>query len=650
MRTIKGSQMVVRALGLALALSAAMPAAAQTWQATGPDGGSITNLAGSSSVLLADTPDGLFRSTDRAENWQPVPAISQTQSIVISPHDPNLVIATSGRNVSRSLDGGATWSTIDVGTRLYALLFNPIPAQAGELLAIASSTAGYWVSPRLMRSVDNGATWQALTSDASFEPLGMAIDPRDNNYIAVLRDDRVMFSINRGVTWDLLLRHPTSQGPLPSQVLVVPGAVALLWSSGGWVSNLMRYDNFETSVVSIAPGSFYRLFADPLQSGRIWSAAAVEASAEWLDESLDFGETWTRVPSDRNARLQTVLADGTMIGSSAAGVLMSTDAGRHWRVRTRGIRQLKVGALAGHRSNDSLIAITQGGAWVSADRGMTWQESIGIPENGDAFSSVDRHPRDPAIALASIGRQTNGAKAYRTTDGGLSWQALPGDLGLLNAAFSIAYDRADPSRVSATDVGRQLFWSQDGGLHWQQIQSGVAELRTSAAGNSSRLYGLATSGEGYAVLRADRPGEVMAVIDGAPTVSALAVHPSTPHVLMAVAPGSGMVPVYLSIDGGDSWQPRGTLVGFPGTLLAFDACDDRTVYAFIDAGFYRSRDRGLTWSPEALDTTVRGATAIVTRCAGGRSHVAVSSRITGSVRVRSPVATERIATNDFELP
>lgn len=653
MRSIGMSTTTTKVAGLALSLAAATPAFAQqpTWQLTGPEGGFASEVVASSSVMLANTYGGLYRSTDQAANWQRVPAIGYAQSITASPHDPNLVVAASGTSLWRSTDGGTTWDAIAVGTRLNALQFNPIPAHGTELLAIASAEYLWWQSPRLMRSVDGGLSWQSLTADATFQPLGMAVDPRDGSYFAVLRDSRVMFSRDRGANWDVLLRNPSPQMQLPSQVLVVPGVLALLWSSdGGWVSNLLRYDNEDIDHVWGASGDILGLFADPLQSGRIWSAATViDVNEEQLGESLDFGVTWTLVPSDRNARLQAVLADGTMIGSSLAGPLVSTDAGRHWSVRTRGIPLAQINALAGHRSNGSLIAVGKAGPWVSLDRGLTWEAGAGIAETTHISSSVDRHPRDPAIALASVTRTTAGPKVYRTTDGGLNWQPLPSDSGLFNASFlSIVYDRVDPARVSATSTSGQLFWSQDGGLHWQQVQAGVRSLRAATAGYSSRLYGLAGSDLAYTLLRADRSGEAMTPVVTAPAFGALAVHPSAPHVLLATAGGSGMVPVYWSMDGGDSWHTRGNLPGWPAPLLAFDACDDRTVYAFTSATFHRSHDRGLTWTAETLDTTVQGATAIVTSCVGGLSHVVLSSNTTGGVRVRSPVVTERIATNDFE--
>lgn len=143
----------------------------------------------------------------------------------------------------------------------------------------------------------------------------------------------------------------------------------------------------------------------------------------------------------------------------------------------------------------------------------------------------------------------------------------------------------------------------------------------------------------------------MTPITGVPALSALTVHPTASHILLASGEGTATFPVYLSTDGGDSWQTRGHL---PGPLssskpqLAFDACDARAVYAFTNGVFYRSDNLGHTWQAEPLDMLVQGATAIVTGCAGGLSHVALSSNSTGGVRVRSPAAAGRISTNGFE--
>lgn len=644
----------IQPFGLALTLAAALPAVAQvpTWQLTGPEGGSILEIAASSRVMLASTSGGLYRSTDQAANWQRVPAIGSSQSIAASPHDPDVVVVASGTSLWRSVDGGTSWDSVAVGVRLNALQFNPIAAHQAELLAIASDQQEWWRAPRLMRSVDRGSSWQSVASDPAFEPLGFTIDRRDGTYFSLLRDGRLMFSSNRGARWDLLLSNPDTSASYLSPMLIASGGAqtALLWTSnGGWASTVLRYDNLDVSWVWSASGPTRGLFADPQQSHRLWAASTGELGDERLGESLDLGATWTLLPSDHNARLQTVMADGTMIGSSMAGPLISTDAGRHWSVRARGIPLAHVNALAGHRADGSLIAVTKAGAWVSADHGMTWQAGAGIAATTLELSSVGRHPRDPAIALASVYGTSVAPRTYHTADGGLHWQPLAADSGLSNGSLSsIVYDAADPSRISATS-SNQVFWSQDGGQHWQLIQGGVETLRAAADGTSSRLYGLARWNPGYALLRADRSGAVMTAIDTAPMLGALAVHPTAPHVLLATGAGSGPLSVRLSTDGGDSWQPRGELPGDSvNLLLAFDACDARTVYALASGTFLRSHDLGRSWTVEPLDQPVQGASAIDTRCVGGLSHVALSSNLTGGVRVRSPVATDRIATNDLD--
>lgn len=654
MRRIEYIRKAARWIGLALAFAAAMPAAAQapTWQLTGPEGGPTDSVAASRGAIVAGTSEGLYRSTDRAENWARVAATGYVRSMVASPHDPDFLVAAAGDALWRSTDGGVTWTATPVDPRLSELQFNPMPAHADELVAITTDRTGGVETPRLMRSLDRGLTWQLLTDDATFQPLGVLIDPIEGNYFAILKDGRLMLSSNRGISWRLLV-HSLGQMPQSSKMMIMPRVGALLWSSsGGWVSYLLRYDGFDIDHTWTDAGPIAGLFADPLRSGRLWAASTSELFDERLVESLDFGATWKLVPSEHNVRLRAVLEDGTLVGSSMAGPLISTDAGRHWQLRSRGIRLAQVNSVAGHRSDGSLIAIAKGGAWVSTDRGTTWQAGSGIAGAAGMFSSLARHPHDPAIALASVFRTPLPAQTYRTTNGGLHWQPLPPGSGLSSASLqSIVYDPVDSSRVSATSESDRLFWSQDGGLHWQPVQTGIASLLVAAGGSSSRLYGLHSRTSWRGLSRAERPGATMTPITGVPALSALTVHPTASHILLASGEGTATFPVYLSTDGGDSWQTRGHL---PGPLssskpqLAFDACDARAVYAFTNGVFYRSDNLGHTWQAEPLDMLVQGATAIVTGCAGGLSHVALSSNSTGGVRVRSPAAAGRISTNGFE--
>lgn len=641
--------MAVAAIGASLVVATATaPSGAQepSWRLVGPDGGYISLMAGSTNYLLAVAYRGLYRSTDRGENWQRVPSVPPMQSIAVSPHNTNRIVASSQTTIWRSSDGGVTWTSADAGVGLYSLLFNPSAAHPDELLAIGSDTPNWFQEPRLMRSLDGGLSWLPL-GEPAFKPYGVTIDPSRGTYFAVLADDRLIESWDRGASWGSTWMPPSIQMPNPSAMVVMDAEPTVLWTSNGnWVSDMMRYDGISIEPVWRGAASTEGLFRDPLQNGRAWVSIRTELSEFILVESEDAGISWNRVPSNRNARLLAVLSNGMLFGASSAGPMISTNSGRFWTVRSRGIPLAQINAVSSHSAAPaSLIAFTRTGIVVSADAGATWQETSGIPLLEQASSSIGRHPDDPAVALASANNAV-----YRTTDGGLSWQTVPyGGRTLLD----IIYDAADPRRVSARTSGSELIASEDGGATWQTIQSGIRRAVGATATRGSRLYGFQfREGSLHNLLRAERHGVAMTPLENAPTVYALAVQPHADHVLLALGEGStDTMPVFLSTDSGDSWQMRGALPN-PGVenepILIFDACDPNTAYAFVRTVLYRTHDRGLTWQPESIAMPIADAVAHTRACANGQSHLTIGSLYSGGLQVRSPVQVESIATNDFE--
>lgn len=142
--------------------------------------------------------------------------------------------------------------------------------------------------------------------------------------------------------------------------------------------------------------------------------------------------------------------------SDVGGFFRSDDAGLTWRM-LHGSLPPDAGAysprgLSVHPRHADRILVALGSRWgrlkgvfLSEDGGLSWRQTLAAPfeGNGDhrgAGNVVVASPHDPNLVLAG----SLGGGIRRSTDGGLTWTALPPDD---LSPTHIHFDRADSNRV-----------------------------------------------------------------------------------------------------------------------------------------------------------------------------------------------------------
>lgn len=184
------------------------------------------------------------------------------------------------------------------------------------------------------------------------------------------------------------------------------------------------------------------------------------------------------------------------------GVLRSRDGGASWRVTTdwRVTEVLDV-ALDPHVP-DRLWAATAYGLWRSDDAADTWHPAptdadglnarfttAAVPDVAEPgrlvvgteaglFRTASGRmpwtavgPRAPARSVLQSAAEpatwllgTDGAGAWRSTDGGATWTCVTaGDA----VVYAVAIDPADPARMAAAGLGTGVLLSADGGASWE---------------------------------------------------------------------------------------------------------------------------------------------------------------------------------------
>ena len=180
------------------------------------------------------------------------------------------------------------------------------------------------------------------------------------------------------------------------------------------------------------------------------------------------------------------------------------------------------------------------------------------------------------------------------------WTALGPDGG---DARSLVYDPQNPDRIFMGTMAGKLFYSSDGGAHWQRYahlggDDYVLDSVSIDPTDSTRIYaaGWSVNSDTGDLFRSTDSGHTWGPLEGmhGKSVRAIALAPSNPKVIAAVA----LDGVYRSLDGGDNWQ----LISPPHHAeiknlqsVAIDPQNPDVIYAGTWHLPWKTSDGGKTW-------------------------------------------------------
>jgi photosystem II stability/assembly factor-like uncharacterized protein len=189
-------------------------------------------------------------------------------------------------------------------------------------------------------------------------------------------------------------------------------------------------------------------------------------------------------------------ANTIYVSPAGGGVWKTTNGGTSWSMLTDFQRTLSMGAIAIAPSNDNVLYAGTGeannvldsnfgrGILVSTDGGTSWTLRTGpagvFNDRRLTVSKIDVHPTDPNTAYAAVADfGTNGlfgsdTGIYTTTDGGVNWTNVTGAFGLDMATSwsDVLIDPTTPTTVYAAhgwpfgDPSNGVYKSTDSGATW----------------------------------------------------------------------------------------------------------------------------------------------------------------------------------------
>jgi photosystem II stability/assembly factor-like uncharacterized protein len=463
---------------------------------------------------------GLFKSSDGGDHWSEIndanakglpPKPWGRVAIAVAPSKPNVVYANieaeKGRALYRSDDSGATWAKLDSSN---FMVWRPF--YFGNLIVDPKDENKIFKPDLiLLYSTDGGKTFNVVSGGAHGDFHDVWIDPADPSIVIAGDDGGLWRSEDGGNRWKHQMNLPISQfyhvstdssdpyhvyGGLQDNSAWVgdssyPGGVSNsrwenmyggdgFWmfedtadpdyiyaeSQGGDIARIHRYSH---EIRGIKPLPNYGekklrfnwntpIHMSPNEKGTIY------IGSQFLFRSRDHGQSWDRISPD----LTTNDPEKQKQEESGGVTVDNSSAEMHTTIYSIS-ESPKNGQIIWVGTDDGNVQITRDGA-------KTWTNVVGnisgLGKNS-WVSTIEASRFDEATAYGTFDRHTFGDMnpyAYKTTDYGKTWTALPlAASGVRGYAHIIKEDSGDPNLLFlGTEFG--LWISVDGGQHWAQYK------------------------------------------------------------------------------------------------------------------------------------------------------------------------------------
>jgi photosystem II stability/assembly factor-like uncharacterized protein len=420
---------------------------------------------------------GIFRTTDGGKTWEKVLFKDENTGgidVAFDPHNSNILFASlwetrrtpwsltsggPGSGLYRSNDGGSTWKRLEehgLPKGPYGRIGVSVAANSDRVYALIEAHEG-----GLYRSDDSGETWQLVNDSRSYQQrawyyMHVIADPQDPDTVYVLNVDFYK-SADAGRTFNK---------------------------------------------VKVPHGDNHGLWIDPRNSRRM-----IASNDGGVTVSLDGGKTWTRQDNQPTAQFYHVITDtrtpyyvyGAQQDNSTIAIASRSDDGAIGRPDWYAVGGGEAGYIAPYPPDPNIVyAGDYEGLITRFDKRTGQTKNIAVhPELSDGGGAANLEHRFQWTAPIVISPNDPntlyhaGERLFKTTDGGMRWEAISPDLTRNDkskqqaSGGSINIDDTGTEyydtifAVAESSVAKGLIWAgtddglihitRDGGKSWTNV-------------------------------------------------------------------------------------------------------------------------------------------------------------------------------------
>ena len=397
---------------------------------------------------------------------------NQTTYLAVSPANPNTLFAAGSfastsatgqqlNSIIESTNGGSTWTDISAGTNGNGphVGHNAYAFNANGLL-LDGNAGGIW---ELANATIGGIQWTDLNADLEISQInGLALAPNNSdlayassagNGIAEFNDSLTWTELQGGDGGPIALDNSTSPPTLYRVTAFSPGSAAntsfLQQSINGGVSWTSETTGIATATDN--GGAYPPLVLDPTNPFMLL------VGTDHVYESSNHGFTWTPVSFPK-------IGNFSFSGWNSSSPITAL-------------------AIAPSDPNTIYAATADGHIFVThnaqtATGNVTWTQidvTIGTTYIGGPETQFLVDPTDPNTVYtvrAAFNSGTNAGHVFESTNGGMTWQDLSGNLPNL-PTWSIAIDTRPATARMYVGTDNGVYSSSDGGVTWTPYKTGL---------------------------------------------------------------------------------------------------------------------------------------------------------------------------------
>ena len=411
--------------------------------------------------------DGVYKTLDGGKTWKNV-GLRDSRAIgrvIINPTNPDIAfVAALGhpfgpnpeRGIFRTIDGGKTWEKVlykDENTGGIDIAFDPhnpniLFAALWQARRTSWSMASGGPGSGIYRSNDGGTTWKHLEEHGlpkgPYGKIGVAVAANSDRVYALIEahnpDGGLYRSDDGGESWQLvnpshsLWQRPwyymhVIADPRDENVLYIMDVDAYKSTDGGHLFNK----------VHVPHGDNHGLWIDPANTKRM-----IASNDGGVTVTLDGGKNWTPQDNQPTAQFYHVTTDtatpyriyGPQQDSGTVAITSRSDEGSISRTDWYDVGGGEAGYIAPYPLDPNVVyAADYQGNITRYDRHIGQVKSITEqPELSDAHGAANLEHRFQWTAPVMISLHDPetlyhaGEMLFKTTDGGVHWQAISPDL------------------------------------------------------------------------------------------------------------------------------------------------------------------------------------------------------------------------------